>query len=536
MTTAPASLPPSDASAVAPRRAGLVLASLIVGAIVCNVNLSVANIALPDIARSLDASQTMVNLVAIGTTLGLAMSVLWFGALGDRHGRKGMLLLGLFLTVPFSLAATFAPTVEVLVLARLATGLAAGMAYPTTLALITALWGDGPGRTRSIALWSGLSAASAAIGPVIAGLLLSEFWWGSVFLIAVPPAVVGFVMVARTVPAHVNESSDRVDQVGGGLSAFMVATLVIGISFIGTPGRFWGSLAVLGVAVVSAGLFVVNQRRSANPLYDLSVASRRLFWVPAVGGMLVFGSLMGSMFVGQQFLQNVFGYSTVAAGFAIVPSAVGLVLSAPVSARLVLVSGSRITMVVGYAFTAAGFLVMLVTWREGVTYLWVGLAYFLIGTGAGLALTPASRSVTAATPVRRVGMASGTADLQRDLGGSIMQALLGALLTAGYAVAVNAQLADAPASATSQLTDDTRNLLTSSYASATEVATQFPQYASAIVDGARDSFQSGALLAIAAGLVTTVVGAAVVWFGYPSRRGEDELFADYAKADAAPTG
>ena len=509
------------------------LASLIIGAVVCNVNLSVANIALPDIARSLDASQTTVNLVAIGTTLGLAMSVLWFGALGDRYGRKGMLLAGLFLTVPFSLLATFAPTAEVLVLARIATGLAAGMSYPTTLALITALWGDGPARTRSIALWSGLSAASAAIGPVIAGLLLARFWWGSVFLIAVPPAVIGFVMVARTVPAHVNESSDRVDQVGGGLSAFMVATLVIGISFIGTPGRFWGSLAVLGVAVVSAGLFVVNQRRSANPLYDLSVAARRLFWVPAVGGMLVFGSLMGSMFVGQQFLQNVFGYSTVAAGFAIVPSAVGLVLSAPISARLVMARGSRVTMVVGYVFTAAGFLVMLVMWREGVGYFWVGLAYLLIGTGAGLALTPASRSVTAATPVHRVGMGSGTADLQRDLGGSIMQALLGALLTAGYAAAVSSQLAGAPSSVTSQLTDETRNLLTSSYASAEDVASRYPQYASAIVDGARESFQSGALVAIAAGLVTTLVGAAVVWFAYPSRRGEDALFADYARADAA---
>jgi MFS family permease len=132
---------------------GLVLASLIIGAVVCNVNLSVANIALPDIARSLGASQTTVNLVAIGTTLGLAMSVLWFGALGDRYGRKGMLLAGLFLTVPFSLLATFAPTAEVLVSARIATGLAAGMSYPTTLALITALWGDGPARTRSIALW-----------------------------------------------------------------------------------------------------------------------------------------------------------------------------------------------------------------------------------------------------------------------------------------------------------------------------------------------------------------------------------------------
>jgi hypothetical protein len=242
---------------------------------------------------------------------------------------------------------------------------------------------------------------------------------------------------------------------------------------------------------------------------------------------------MGSMFVGQQFLQNVFGYSTVAAGFAIVPSAVGLVLSAPISARLVMARGSRVTMVVGYVFTAAGFLVMLVMWREGVGYFWVGLAYLLIGTGAGLALTPASRSVTAATPVHRVGMASGTADLQRDLGGSIMQALLGALLTAGYAAAVSSQLAGAPSSVTSQLTDETRNLLTSSYASAEDVASRYPQYASAIVDGARESFQSGALVAIAAGLVTTLVGAAVVWFAYPSRRGEDALFADYARADAA---
>ena len=536
MTTAPASLPPSDASAVAPRRAGLVLASLILGAIVCNVNLSVANIALPDIARTFDASQTMVNLVAIGTTLGLAMSVLWFGALGDRYGRKGMLLVGLFLTVPFSLAATFAPSVEVLVLARIATGLAAGMSYPTTLALISALWGDGPGRTRSIALWSGLSAAAAPVGTVLAGLLLSDFWWGSVFLIAVPPAVVGFVMVARTVPAHANESTGRVDQLGGGLSTVMIATLVIGVSFIGTPGRFTASLTVLGVAAAVTALFVVSQRRSANPLYDLSIASRRLFWVPAVGGMLVFGSLLGSMFVGQQFLQNVFDYSTVASGFAIVPSAFGLILSAPISARLVLKQGSRLTMLVGYAFTAAGFLVMVVMWRQGVSFLWVGLAYLLIGTGAGFALSPASRSVTLATPVRRVGMASGTADLQRDLGGSIMQALLGAILTAGYAVAVNSQLADAPASATAQLTDETRNLLTSSYASATEVATQFPQYASAIIAGARDSFESGALVAIAAGLLTTVVGALVVWIGYPSRHREDELFADYAKADAAPAG
>src|SRR3954464_8798051 len=162
----------------APDRAGLVLLALILVAGVANLNLSVAHVALPDIGRHFDSSQTALDLVAVGYSLGLAASVLYLGALGDRYGRKLMLLLGLGLSIPACLLAAWAPTIGVLVGARILGGMAAGMAFPTTLALITALW-TGPARTRSIALWSGLGGAIASLGPLISGWLLQHFWWGS---------------------------------------------------------------------------------------------------------------------------------------------------------------------------------------------------------------------------------------------------------------------------------------------------------------------------------------------------------------------
>src|SRR5437764_6982239 len=145
----------SEAAApTAPARPGLVLAALILVAAVANLNLSVANVALPSIGKHFDSGQTTLDLIAVGYSLGLACSVLWLGAVGDRYGRKLMLLSGTVLAVPMSLLAAWAPSDVVLFIARLGGGLAAGMAYPTTLALITALW-SGSSRTKSIALWSG---------------------------------------------------------------------------------------------------------------------------------------------------------------------------------------------------------------------------------------------------------------------------------------------------------------------------------------------------------------------------------------------
>src|SRR6476620_3311432 len=171
---------PGARGSTAPERAPLVLLALILVAAVANLNLAVANVALPDIGRAFDSSQTTLDLIAVGYSLGLAASVLWLGALGDRYGRKLMLVLGVSLSVPACLLAAYAPTDGVLFIARLVGGLSAGLAYPTTLALITALWSNQP-RTKSIALWLATGGAIASLGPLVAGALLEFFWWGSVF-------------------------------------------------------------------------------------------------------------------------------------------------------------------------------------------------------------------------------------------------------------------------------------------------------------------------------------------------------------------
>ena len=253
----------------APQRAGLVLVSLILVAAVANLNLSVANVALPDIGESFDSSQTMLNLIAVGYSLGLAASVLWLGALGDRYGRKLMIVLGMGLSVPASLVAGFAPSDTVLFVARVVGGISAGLAYPTTLALITALW-SGPARTKSIALWSALGGGIAALGPLVSGALLEHFDWGSVFLVTLPLVAVALYMAIRYVPSHVNESTEPVDNLGGILSAVLVGALIISINFMPVPNEQTLALGLLVVALAAPIAFFLRERRAQNPLYDLA--------------------------------------------------------------------------------------------------------------------------------------------------------------------------------------------------------------------------------------------------------------------------
>jgi MFS transporter, DHA2 family, multidrug resistance protein len=507
----------------APARAGLVLATLILVAAVANLNLSVANVALPDIGKHFDSSQTTLDLIAVGYSLGLACSVLWLGALGDRYGRKLVCLLGTILAIPFSLLAGFAPSDTVLFIARVAGGIAAGMAYPTTLALITALW-SGPKRTRSIALWSGIGAALAALGPLLSGLLLQHHEWGSVFLITLPLAVIAIVMVWLFVPAHVNEATEPVDNLGGILSLVLVGSLILAINFAPVPNQTTLTVVLFVVALVALVLFFVRQRRARNPLYDLHVASRPPFWVGACAGIIVFGSLMGAMFIGQQFLQNVLAYSTVDAGASILPAAVFMVLVAPRSAKIIEAHGTRVCVLIGQMFVLAAFLWMLLLWKEGIPYWKVGIGYALVGIGVGLAGPPTSNALTASVPVKRVGMASGTADLQRDLGGAVMQSIFGALLTAGYATAAGAELAG------KNVTSSIENTLTKSFSSAADAAKQYPLHAEQIIAGAKTAFLKGDEWAYAAGIIAVLIGAVLVFFKFPRQDREQQLFAEYQQS------
>ena len=387
----------------------------------------------------------------------------------------------------------------------------------------------GAGRTKAIALWSALGGAIASLGPVVAGGLLEQFDWGSVFVITLPLVVVAFPMAAHFVPAHVNESTEKVDNLGGVLSIALVAALILAINFAPVPGKGDLALVLAGITVVALIAFLLRQRRARNPLYDLHVASRRVFWVAACAGIIVFGSLMGAMFISQQFLQNVLSYSTLGAGSAFLPAIVFMVLVAPRSAKLVEARGARFTLMCGYVFLFLAFGTMLLLWEEGSPYWKIALAYTFIGIGVGFAGTPASHSLTGSVPVRRAGMASGTADLQRDLGGAIMQSIFGALLTAGYATAAAAAIADAPNN--QQINDSVQNQLTKSFAGAEATAEQFPQAASQITAAAKQSFLDGADWAYTAGLIAVLLGAALVFFLFPKREAEERLLEQYHAED-----
>ncbi len=242
---------------------------------------------------------------------------------------------------------------------------------------------------------------------------------------------------------------------------------------------------------------------------------------------------MGAMFVGQKFLQNVLGYSTLEAGLAILPAAILMVLTAPFSARLVNARGARFTLLTGYAFCLLGFLAMLLLWKEGIAYWKVGLGYASIGIGVGFAGTPASRSLTGSVPVDRAGMASGTADLQRDLGGAVMQSIFGALLTAGYAGALGTAIANLPSVERQRLTDGIVHQLLKSFAGAADIAQRYPRYSDQITAAAKSAFVPGDQLAYAAGIVAILLGATLVFFLFPKKDDEERLLAAYHSKHAA---
>jgi MFS transporter, DHA2 family, multidrug resistance protein len=247
----------------------------------------------------------------------------------------------------------------------------------------------------------------------------------------------------------------------------------------------------------------------------------------------VFGSLMGAMFLGQQFMQNVLGYSTVAAGAAILPAAAFMIVVAPRSAKLVQARGSRFTLMLSFAAVLIAFVLMLLLWKEGIPHWMVGIAYVFLGIGVGLGGTPSSNSLTASVPVTRVGMASGTADLQRDLGGALMQSIFGALLAAGFAASMAAAIATAPTADQQAMTASVQSQLEMSYASAETIAAQYPQYATQITTAAKTSFLAGDDYAYLAGIIAVVLGAVVVFFKYPKKEDEHKLEAEFHAKDMA---
>ena len=522
MGVASASAPPVEQDA-RPARSQLVLLALITGAIVANINLGIANVALPTIGRDLGATQDSLTSIADAFALGLASTVLYLGTIGDRYGRKLLFVLGCVLTVPTAALAAWAWSPEVLVFARFAGGIAAALLFPTTLSIIAALY-RGHARVTAIALWSGLGGGFAAVGPVIGGWLLQYFWWGSVFLITLPLVALALVIGWIVLPWHASEEVFPVDHLGGVLSVIGVGALVLSIEHAdrGLDAR---EITYLVVAVVALVAFFWRQTRAPRPLVSLPLARARTFWVAFVAGAITFGSLIGAMFIGQQFTQNVLGYEPLVAAAVVLPAAIGTAIAGQIAGRVIVRSGSRLSLLLGLGTVALAFAVMLVTWRSGAAIGWVIAGYALMGTGVGLAATPASQALMGSVPPSRGGMGSAFLDLTRDFGGAIMQAVMGALLAGAYAMKIRADLASLPADQASQVSDETADALTSSFDSAAGVAAQYPDYATQITSAAADAFTDGKSAAIAVALVLTLLASVLVFAVFPRKKQEEEYYA-----------
>jgi len=313
----------------------------------------------------------------------------------------------------------------------------------------------------------------------------------------------------------------------------LVGTLILSINFAPVPNARTAAVVLALLAAGALIAFYLRQRRARNPLYDLDVAARRTFWVAACAGIIVFGSLMGAAFISQQYLQNVLDYSSLQAGAAILPAVVFMVLVAPRSAKLVEARGARFTLLCGYVFLFLAFAGMLILWKEGSSYWEIGIVYIFIGIGVGFAGTPASHSLTSSVPIQRAGMASGTADLQRDLGGAIMQSIFGALLTAGYAAAAGSLVS----SSGQDITATTQAELTKSFSSAADTASRYPaSVQDSIIAGAKTAFLDGDQWAYTAGIVAVLVGAALVFFLFPRAQEEKRLLDRYHEEDRADAG
>jgi len=498
------------------------IVALVAAAMVSSINLGAANIALVRIGTALQATQADLTHVGAAAILGMAGGVLYLGRLSQRWGRTRVIRIGIALSIPLSLAAAFAPSVGWLIAARVAIGVVGAMIYPNTLATIVATTADHR-RQRGIGLWFGFSVGAAALGPVIAGVLMHWFWWGTAFLVSVPVCVVA-ITLSGSLPARAGEDRHDVDHVAGWLSVGGIAILVAALSLGGTPVPLPVAALAGAAAILAAIAFLHRQRTRPHPMFDLRVAARPAFWIAAIAGSTLVGSMLAAFFLGQQFMQHVLHYSTTAAGLAVLPTGVAIVFLSPRAAGWGATLGGRTMLLAGSAITAIGLGLMLV-WTEGGSYLPIGGAYLALGAGVGLVGPTVSRTLMATVPRSQLAMGSATSDLQSCLGGAVLIAILGSVLAVGYHHAFDASVASLPGLDA----EDASSLARRSPAAAERlVSTMSPEVRDRVDDLLRSSFIEGFRWALLGGLAALALVAVVVGVLFPGRLRQRELEAAYA--------
>jgi EmrB/QacA subfamily drug resistance transporter len=441
------------------------LGALVLSVLTIGFDTTILNVALPTLGSAIHASNSQLQWIVDAYVLVFAGLLLPAGALGDRYGRKRLLLIGLVLFGGGSVVGALVDGPAELIAVRAALGIGAAILTPITLAVLPVLFSERE-RGKAVALVTMGIGLGIPLGPLVGGYLLGHFWWGSIFLVNIPAALLALVAVAFLVPESRDPSASRLDGLGGILSTIGLVAFVYGI--IEAPDKGWDSPLVIGALVLGVGLlagFVAWQRRTAYPMIDLKLfRSRRFLWGSTTATLASF-ALFGVLFVIPQYLQLVRGNDAFGSGLRLLPLMGGLVVAAALGERLVRAVGTKVPVALGMTVIAAGLgwgALTTVDTGYGQVAAWMAI----IGAGTGLALAPAMEAVLGALPPERAGSGSALTMTMRQVGGALGVAILGSVLAAVYSAQAPAGAGDSlpVAAAVAAKTGDLRILVAGQHA------------------------------------------------------------------------
>ncbi len=426
-----------------PRR-WAILSVLVVSLLVVVLDNTIMNVALKTIQESLRATQSQVVWAINAYVLFFAAMLFTWGVLGDRYGRKKVLIIGLLLFGASSALTSFAETPTQLILARGLMGATGACMLPVTLAIITVVFPPHE-RGKAIGIWASAVGGAVALGPVLGGLLLEWFWWGSIFFINVPIVIIGVIGIALMVPESKNPKFSKLDPFGLLLSITGLLLFVYGIAHGGEEQK-WFSLGVIGpilVGIALVTLFLVLQSKSPHPSMDLSLFKIRSFSASLTAVSLTFATMMGSLLFMSFYMQLVRGFSPLKAGLCTVPVAIGQLLAAPRSAGMVAKFGARKVMIFGLSL--AGVVFLGIGFLQPQTALWAVLVlFFLLGFGLGNVIAPATTRMTLATPQAKAGAGSAVQNTVRQVAAAIGVAVMSSIVAVAYTTGIDRRLAGVP--------------------------------------------------------------------------------------------
>jgi EmrB/QacA subfamily drug resistance transporter len=409
------------------------LAIICLAVLIINVDNTILNVALPTLVDKLKATSSGLQWIVDSYAMVFAGLLLVAGSLADRFGRKYLFLVGLVVFAGGSLAAALSGSVHTLIAWRVVMGAGAAMLIPASLSMINNIFTRPSERAKAIGLWAGTVGIGIALGPIAGGLLLSRFWWGSIFLVNVPIAAIAFIGALVLVPNSKNLKVGRPDFGGTILSTLGLGLLLWAI--IEAPVHGWSSseVVIVGLAsIIIIGLFIGWEHVSKHPMLKLNFFRKRQFSIAASAELLGIFGLMAALFIQTQFLQFDLNYSPLAAGLRLLPVAAMMVVSAPLSAVIVRLINVKFTVAAGLTAVAAGLYQISILSSIHPSYGSILPGLLLLGIGAGLMMPTATNSLIGSVPREDSGVGSATNTVAFQVGGALGVAVIGSLLSTRY--------------------------------------------------------------------------------------------------------